>query len=105
MSSSDRITQSTFDGLAFPVAKVRYTGSGYSATIRWDSEHTFRARVSYDHALSGGATQAIRAALKAHAKMLAEFPTHASEQHLAIPGDLDAEHYTFTFVPTRFFEV
>lgn len=107
MSSSDRITQSTFDGLAFPVAKVSYNGDSgnYSATITWDRDHTFRARVGYDHAIGSGARNAIRAALKAHAKLVAEFPALASEEHVAIPGDLDEKYYVFTFVPARFFEV
>lgn len=97
------VTNETFDGLAFPVAKVRYTGNGYSATIVWSSEHTFRARVSYDHRIGPGARNAIRAALAAHAKLTAEFPALADEEPVAVPGDLNANWYTFTFVPSRFF--
>ena len=36
------ITNQTFDGLAFPVARVRYTGNGYSATIYRDRDRTYR---------------------------------------------------------------
>lgn len=91
-----------FDGLAFPVAKVTYGGRGYSATIRWGTEETFRARASYDHAIGPGARNAVRAALKAHEKLIAEHPALEDEQHVAVPGDLDANTYTFTFIPERF---
>jgi hypothetical protein len=105
MSSSDRISQATFDGLAFPVAKVRYTGSGYSASIYRDHDRIYRAKTSYDHAIGGGARGALPAAVKAFEKALAD--NNGFEQHggyVAIPGDFSAGLYTFTFVPTHFFD-
>jgi hypothetical protein len=99
------VTNATFDGLAFPVAKVRYTGNGYSATIYRDSDRIYRAKTSYDHAIGGGARGALPAAEKAFAKALAD--NNGFEQdggYVAIPGDLNADFYTFTFIPKHFFE-
>lgn len=98
------ITNTTFDGLAFPVAKVRYTGNGYSATIYRDRDRTYRARTSYDHAIGGGARGALPAALKAFAAALADNDGLARDgDYVAVPGDFNADFYVFTFVPTHFF--
>lgn len=98
-------TNATFDGLAFPVAKVRYTGNGYSATIYRDRDRTYRARVSYDHSIGPGARNAIRAALKAFEKALADNDGLSTDgDYVAIPGDLNADFYVFTFVPKHFFD-
>jgi hypothetical protein len=102
------ITNETFDGLAFPVARVRYSGDSgnYSATLRRDSERTYRARTPYDHAIGGGARNALLAALKCLERALAEIDPGAGSDpsaYVAIPGDLDAGAYVFTFVPAYFF--
>lgn len=96
------ITDSTFDGLAFVVARVRYSSGHYNATIRRDDE-AWRARVSYDHAIGPGARNAVRAARAAFDKLRAEHDVFATEEYVAIPGDLDRDTYTFTFVPAYFF--
>jgi hypothetical protein len=97
-------TSERFDGLAFPVAKVRYTGNGYSATVYRDRDRTYRAKTSYDPAIGGGARGARPAALKAFAKALADNNGLAREgDYVAIPGDFNANFYTFTFVPSHFF--
>jgi hypothetical protein len=94
------ITNHTFDGLAFPVARVRYTGNGYSATIYRDRDRKYSARTSYDHAIGGGARGALPAALKAFDKALADSNgLAASGDYVAIPGDLTDQLYSFTFVP------
>jgi len=96
------ITNQTFDGLAFPVAKVRYSSGSWNASIRRDSERTFRARTSYDHATGGGARGALPAALKCLEKALADVDLGGGASvadYLAIPGDLDGGAYAFTFVP------
>jgi hypothetical protein len=99
------ITHETFDGLAFPVARVRYTGNGYSATIYRDRDRTYRARTSYSHALGGGARGALPAALKAFDKALADNNgLAASGDYVAVPGDLTDQLYSFTFVPKHFFD-
>lgn len=99
------VSNATFDGLAFPVAKVRYTGSGYSASVYRDRDRTYRAKASYDHAVGGGARGALPAALKAFAKALADTNGLASEgDYVAVPGDFSADFYTFTFVPAHFFD-
>jgi hypothetical protein len=96
------ITNETFDGLAFPVARVRYTGNGYSATIYRDRDRTYRARTSYDHAIGGGARGALPAALKAFDKALADHNgLSAHGDYVAVPGDLTADLYSFTFVPVE----
>jgi hypothetical protein len=98
------ITQQTFDSLAFPVAKVRYTGSGYAATIYRDRDRTFRTRSSYNHALGGGARGALPAALKVLERALADIGAGTTvADYVAIPGDFDAGSYVFTFVPLDIF--
>lgn len=93
------VTAPTFDGLAFTVATVRYNAGRYSATIRRD-DTVYRARAGYNHATGGGARGARPAALKVFAKLLADNHGLALEgDYVAIPGDLDRETYTFTFVP------
>jgi hypothetical protein len=98
-------TNETFDGLAFPVARVRYTGNGYSATIYRDRDRKYSARTSYDHAVGGGARGALPAALKAFEKALADNNgLAASGDYIAIPGDLTDQLYSFTFVPREILE-
>ena len=97
-------SNATFDGLAFPVAKVRYSSGSYSASVYRDRERTYRARASYDHAIGGGARGALPAALKAFAKALADQNGLSAEgDYIAVPGDFSADLYTFTFVPKRYF--
>lgn len=103
--STKTTTNATFDGLAFPVAKVRYSNGKYNASIYRDTDRIYRARVSYDHAIGGGARGALPAALKAFQKALADSNGLASAgDYVAIPGDYDSSLYTFTFVPTHFFD-
>jgi hypothetical protein len=103
------MTIPNFDGLAFPVAKVRYAGPTNSRGSRWvasvyrDRDRTFRATVGYDHALPSGARNALPAALKAFEKARADIDADLREDYVAIPGDFDADTYIFTFVPKRFF--
>jgi hypothetical protein len=100
------IRNATFDGLAFPVAKVRYSGdsSNWSASIYRDTDRTYRARASYDPAIGGGARGALPAALKAMDKALADHNGLSAEgDYIAVPGDYSAGEYVFTFVPARFF--
>lgn len=102
------VSNHTFDGLAFPVARVRYSGDSgnWSASIRRDSERTYRARVSYDYATGGGARGALPAALKCLERALADLDLgtgHDPSDYVAVPGDLDAGAYVFTFVPAYFF--
>jgi hypothetical protein len=94
-------TQERFAGLAFPVIRVRYTGNGYAASLRRDSERTFRASTSYDHALSAS-QNALRAARKCWDKCAADIGM-AGDDRIFIPGDLDAERYAFTVVPADIF--
>lgn len=92
-----------FDGLAFPTARVRYTGNGYAASMYRDSERTYRARVAYDHSMSGGATQAVIAAQAVLAKSLVDNNPDASvSDYTPVPGDLDAGAYVFVFVPNEY---
>jgi hypothetical protein len=97
-------TTQTFDGLAFPVARVRYSNDHWNATLRRDSERTYRARTSYDHAIGGGARGARDAALRAMEKALAELDLGAGANvadYAAVPGDFDERTYVFTFVPAE----
>lgn len=99
-------TNQTFDGLAFPVARVRYSGdsSRWTASMYRDSERSYRARTSYDHAVGGGARGALPAALKVLAKALADLGmTETAADYVAVPGDFSADAYVFTFVPAYFF--
>jgi hypothetical protein len=102
------LSQHTFDGLAFPVARVRYSGDSgrYTATIRRDSYRSYRASAPYDHATGGGARGALPAALKCLEDALADLDLgagHEPSDYIAVPGDLDAGAYVFTFVPAYFF--
>jgi hypothetical protein len=98
------VTQQALSGLAFPVARVRfagptdYHGARYYATLRRDSERTYRASVPYSYALSAS-ENALRAARIVHEKALADTDGGAPADYVAIPGDLDASSYVFTFVP------
>jgi hypothetical protein len=103
------IANETFKGLAFPVAKVRFNGptdhrgARYSATIRRDNERTYRTTVSFDYAKNPG-ENALSAALKCLERALEGNGSDSSvDDYVAIPGDLDASAYSFTFVPKYFF--
>jgi hypothetical protein len=104
-------TNETFDGLAFPVAKVRLNGATdtrgarYSATVYRDRDRTYRATAPYDHGIGGGARGALPAALKAFERALAENdpPASAIGDYVAVPGDFSQDLYVFTFVPRSFF--
>lgn len=103
--TSNTIHTATLEGFAFPVAKVRYTGNGYSATLYRDRDRTYRARVSYDHKIGPGARNAVRAAVAVFDKCLAdnEPGLTAEGDYVTVPGDLNADFYVFTFVPKHFF--
>jgi hypothetical protein len=117
MSSIKPISQETFRGLAFPVARTRYAGptntrgSRYVASIRRDNERTYRATVHYDAALSPS-ENALAAALKCfqaalignyHDYQSVELEPPSARDYVAVPGDLDANGYSFTFVPLYIF--
>lgn len=104
------ITSETFDSFVFMVARVRFAGptntrgSRYIASIRRDNEHTYRVTHSYDGALSPS-KNASAAAQKCLRKALADNPYHdGTISYVAIPGDLSANSYAFTFVPHYFFD-
>lgn len=98
------ITDQTFNGLAFPVAQVRYNGdsSNWNASIRRD-HIVYRARTSYNHQTGGGARGALPAARAALEKLLTDGRDGLAREgdYVAIPGDLNNETYTFTFVPVE----
>ena len=101
------ISDETFSGLAFPVAKVRYTGptnyrgSRWIATIRRDNERTYRVIDPYRSELPSGSVNALDTARACLAKMLADNHSETSaSDYVAIPAELDADTYAFTFVPT-----
>lgn len=99
-----------FSGYAFPVVRVRFAGATnhrpgrWMATYRRDNERTYRASLSYDYAISAGAQNALPAALACFAKALDESNRGLSVfDYVAIPGDLSADSYAFTFIPSYFF--
>ena len=104
------VSNETFKGLAFPVARVRYAGptnyrgSRWIASIRRDNERTYRSQVSYRSELPSGSQNAIRAALTCLATMLADNPglETSANDYVAAPGELSADEYVFTFVPRYF---
>lgn len=107
------ITQETFDGLAFPIVRVRYAGptetrgARWIATLRRDNERTYRATVSYDSGKPEGARNAIDAAWECWRearKDLVEPGKNYCLDYVAIPADLSADSYAFTFVPTYLFK-
>jgi hypothetical protein len=105
MSTSTAPTSDRFVGLAFPVVRVRYAGptdyrgSRYIATLR-GVKHT----ESFDHGLSAS-QNAHNAAVACFAKYRAAHAEafEADEQErVFVPGDLDANSYAFTVVPSGF---
>lgn len=110
------MTSTDFSGLCFPVARVRYAGptdtrgGRWIATIRRDNEHSWRMTLPYDHSLPSGSAQAVLAAREVHRRMRAAllsedgvWDTNEPEP-IAIPGDLSADEYVFTFVPANLLE-
>jgi hypothetical protein len=106
------ITQDTFSPFAFPIVKVRYSGptdyhgAKWIATLRRDNERTYRVHQSYDDSLPEGAQNALQAALACFAKCFADLNPdnpHPISDYIAIPADLSANEYAFTFVPSYFF--
>ena len=93
-----------FSGLAFPVIRVRYAGptdhrgSRYIATLR-GTRHTEH----YDYALDGP-DNARNAAAECWKKYREALPAEwrNDQDYVLIPGDLDANSYAFTVVPTGF---
>lgn len=110
------MTAPDFTPYCFPVVRVRfagptdYKGSRWIASMRRDNERTYRATTSYDYAKSSGASNAISAARACYAKALKDMyrsagePAPSIDDYVAIPGDLSADAYAFTFVPTYFFQ-
>ena len=98
------ITQETFDGLAFPIVRVRYSGptdtrgARWYATLRRDNERTYRVNVGYDDGRPEGARNAIEAARACWEKATADLGVPSGE-HVAIPSDLSESEYAFTMVP------
>lgn len=94
-----------FVGLAFPVIRVRYAGatdhrqSRYIATLR-GVRHT----ENYDHALDGSrnAYNAAAACWVKYRAAHAEAYKGDSQRRVFIPGDLDADSYSYTVVPDGF---
>jgi hypothetical protein len=104
-------TNQTFDGLAFPVARVRYSGptdtrgGRYNASLYRDRDRTYRASVPYGHDIGGGARGALPAALKVLECALVDITSGATvADYVAIPGDYSDDAYVFTFVPAYFFD-
>lgn len=97
-----RITDRTFDGLAFPIVRVRYAGptnyrgSRWIATMRRDNERSYRVVTPYDASLSTGTRNAIVAARACWDKARADLGWDG--EYIAIPAELDADTYAFTFV-------
>lgn len=94
-----------FQGLAFPVIRVRYhgptdyRGSRYIATLR-GVRHTEH----YDYALDGP-ENAYKAAVSCWLKyreQFAEILAGDEQARVLIPGDLDANTYAYTVVPAGF---
>lgn len=92
-----------FVGLAYPVVKVRYAGptdtqgTRYIATLR-----RVRHIEHYDYALEGRANayNAAWACWTKYQNGLPEvFRDDDQRQRVLVPGDLDADSYTFTVVP------
>lgn len=101
---STAITQETFDGLAFPVIRVKYDGptdyrpSRWIATLRRDNDRSYRVSQSYDDGAPEGARNAIGAAMACWERARADLGV-PQDEHLAVPGALDANTYAFLMVP------
>lgn len=110
---SSPITQEAFAGFAFPVVRVKYAGPTNSRGSRWiascriDNERTVRCTLPYRHEVASGSVNALPAAVECMQRAFAagsggwEHPQVAD--YVAIPGDLSASEYSFTFVPAYFF--
>lgn len=104
MSAQTTITQETFDGLAFPVIRVKYAGPTDTKGARWiasmrrDNERSYRVTVGYDSGEREGAANAIHAARACWEKACDDLGVPKGE-HVAIPADLSASEYAFTMVP------
>jgi hypothetical protein len=104
-----KISQNTFDGLAFPVARVRYAGptevrgSRFNATMK-RGEDSYRIARSYRYDEPQGAGQAVHAARLCLANYLEENDRDETvADYVAVPGEYDVDTYVFVFVPARFF--
>jgi hypothetical protein len=103
-----RINTETFAGLAFTTAKVRYAGPTNARSSRWIAtitrgQDTTRVIEPYDSASAGGARNALPTAQACFEKVrkAIDEPTYPHEW-IAIPGELDADTYAFTFVPAEY---
>lgn len=97
-----------FEGLAFPVVKVRYAGptntkgSRWIATLRRSRTEVIRVTASYDYSLPTGQENALVAAKECYAKALASYDSgNDVRDYVAVPGDLNPDTYVFTFVPAE----
>lgn len=97
-----------FEGLAFPVVKVRYAGptdtkgSRWIATLRRSRDEVTRVTAGYHSELPAGADNAYVAARECFAKHLASWDSdNDASDYVAVPGDLDPDTYVFTFVPAE----
>ncbi len=92
-------------GLAFPVVRVRYAGptdyrgARYIATLRG-----VRVIEGYDYAHDGSrnAYAAAVACWNKYRDQHAEAYAGDEQERVFIPGDLDADSYAFTVVPSGF---
>jgi hypothetical protein len=108
MHDEGYITTESFAGLAFTVVRVRYAGptntrgSRWIATITRGSERT-RVTMPYRSERPHGAVNALPAAQACFAKVRRAInePTDPSEW-VAIPAELNADEYAFTFVPSDY---
>ncbi len=105
--STRTINQETFDALAFPVIRVKragatdYRGTRWIATCRRDNERKYRVVCAAEDG-SRGPFSATAAALKCWKAVCADNGSW-NHQHIAVPGDLDADSYAFTMVPRYIF--
>jgi hypothetical protein len=105
-SEAKRLHQA-FRPFAFPVAKVTYSGNAarYYASMYRDTDRTYRAQHAYEYGESSDGSQAIHAATLCLAKSLADSSSDMKvSDYVAVPGDLNADSYVFTFVPAYFFD-
>lgn len=104
-ATTKQATQDSLIGLAFPVIRVRYAGptdhrgARYIATL-----HGVRHVEHYDYALKGNvnAFNAAANVWRKYREQHAEFYQGDDQPRLFIPGDLAADSYCYTVVPSGF---
>lgn len=99
------VSQDTWNGLAFPTVKVRYSGAGnyrgarYVATIKHDYA-TYSASVPYDTEHDGKPSR-IAAVWKALDRMADKRETERMnrDEYMIVWGDIDTDGYVGLLVP------